>query len=111
MLADVQAFVEDQNIDFIDEYKSTDADHGRIEERSYRVYDIPEYLVDRHDWLHLQAFVQVISKCETGGKTSHSERLYLMSKRPHGSRRRNSNPRPLADRKQLALVARRCHGR
>ena len=82
MLADVQAFVEDQNIDFIDEYKSTDADHGRIEERSYRVYDIPEYLVDRHDWPHLQAFVQVISKRETGGKTSHSERLYLMSKRP-----------------------------
>ena len=82
MLADVQAFVEDQNIDFIDEYKSTDAEHGRIEERSYRIYDIPEYLVDRHDWPYLQAFVQVISKRETGGKTSHSERLYLMSKRP-----------------------------
>ena len=30
----------------------------------------------------LQAFVQVISKRETGGKSSHSERLYLMSKRP-----------------------------
>ncbi len=30
----------------------------------------------------LQAFVQVISKREAGGKTSHSERLYLMSKRP-----------------------------
>ena len=82
MLADVQAFVEDQNIDFIDEYKSTEAEHGRIEERSYRIYDIPEYLVDRHDWPYLQAFVQVISKRETGGKTSHSERLYLMSKRP-----------------------------
>ena len=67
MLADVQAFVEDQNIGFIDEYKSTDADHGRIEERSYRVYDIPEYLVDRHDWPHLQPFVQVISDREDHG--------------------------------------------
>ena len=55
MLADVQAFVEDQNIDFIDEYKSTDAGHGRIEERAYRIYDIPKYLVERHDWPHLPA--------------------------------------------------------
>ena len=30
MLADVQAFAEDQNTDYIDEYTSTDADHGRI---------------------------------------------------------------------------------
>ncbi len=55
MLADVQAFVENQNTDFIDEYKSTDAGHGRIKERSYRVYDIPKYLVERHDWPHLPA--------------------------------------------------------
>ncbi len=47
MLADVQAFVEDQNTDFIDEYTATDAGHGRIEERVYRVYDVPNYLVER----------------------------------------------------------------
>ena len=55
MLADVQAFVEDQNTDFIDEYTATDAGHGRIEERAYRVYDVPNYLVERHGWPHLPA--------------------------------------------------------
>ena len=55
MLADVQAFVEDQNIDFIDEYTATDAGHGRIEERAYRVYDVPNSLVERHGWPHLPA--------------------------------------------------------
>lgn len=82
MLADVQAFVEDQCVDYIDEYISIDADHGRIEERSYRVYDVPKYLIDTHNWPHLQAFAQVRSKREVGGKTSQSERLYLLSKRP-----------------------------
>ena len=82
MLADVKAFVEDQDTDYSDEYTSIDADHGRIEERSYRVYDVPEYLEKTHNWPHLQSFVHVASKREAGGKTSHSERLYLLSKRP-----------------------------
>jgi predicted transposase YbfD/YdcC len=81
MLADVQAFVEDQNTDYIDKYDTIDADHGRIEERSYRVYDVPQYLTDIHNWPHLQAFVHVVSKRTTGEKTSHSERLYLFSKK------------------------------
>jgi len=82
MLADVQAFVEDQDTDYIDEYDTIDADHGRIEERSYRVYDVPQYLTDIHDWPHLQAFVHVTSRRTTGGKASHSERLYLLSRSP-----------------------------
>ena len=41
MLADVRAFVDDQHTDYIDEYDTIDADHGRIEERSYRVYNVP----------------------------------------------------------------------
>ena len=80
MLADVKAFVEDQDTDYIDEYNTIDADHGRIEERSYRVYDVPEYLIDTHKWPHLQSFVHVVSKRAVGDKTSHSERLYLLSK-------------------------------
>jgi len=82
MLADVRAFVEDQSVDYIDEYTSTDADHGRIEERSYYVYDAPDYLTATHKWPHLQAFVHVVASREQGGKVSGSERLYLMSKRP-----------------------------
>ena len=82
MLADVRAFVEDQDTGFIDEYTSADADHGRIEERSYRVYDVPDYLIVTHNWPHLQAFAHVSSSRETAGKVSRSERLYLMSRRP-----------------------------
>ena len=72
MLADVRAFVEDQSVDYIDEYTSTDADHGRIEERSYYVYDVPDYLTATHKWPHLQAFVHVVSSREQGGKVSGS---------------------------------------
>jgi len=82
MLADVRAFVDDQDTDYIDEYETVDADHGRIEERSYRVYDVPQYLTDIHDWPHLQAFVHVVSRRTAGDKSSHSERLYLLSRQP-----------------------------
>ena len=80
MLADVRAFVDDQDTDYIDEYDTIDADHGRIEERSYRVYDVPQYLNDIHDWPHLKAFVHVVSRRTAGDNASHSERLYLLSK-------------------------------
>jgi predicted transposase YbfD/YdcC len=80
MQADVQAFVEDQDTVYIDKYDTIDAEHGRVEERSYRVYDVPEYLVDTHQWPHLKAFVHVVSKRSVGDKASHSERIYLLSK-------------------------------
>ena len=71
----------DQKTDFIiDEYDTIDADHGRIEERSYRVYDVPHYLVEIHGWPHLKAFVHVVSKRTVGDKVSRSERLYLLSR-------------------------------
>ena len=82
MLADVRAFVEDQDTGYIDKYDTIDADHGRVEERSYQVYHVPEYLIDTHNWLHLQSFVHVVSKRTKGDKTSHSEWLYLLSKCP-----------------------------
>lgn len=80
MRADVRAFVDDQETDYIDEYSSVDGEHGRVEERSYRVYDVPEYLTETHHWPHLSAFVHVVSKRTIGDKTGHSERLYLLSK-------------------------------
>lgn len=80
MLADVRAFVDDQDTYYIDEYNSIDGDHGRIEERSYRVYDVPQYLVETHDWPHLKVFVHVASKRTADDKVSHSERIYLLSR-------------------------------
>ena len=80
MQADVRAFVADQDIEYVDEFISVDGGHGRIEERSYRVYDVPDYLIDTHQWPHLSAFVQVVSKRTVGEATSLCERLYLLSK-------------------------------
>ncbi len=82
MLADVRAFVDDQGTDYIDKYDTVDADHGRIEERSYRVYNVPQYLTDIHNWPHLQAFVHVVSERAADDKTNRSERIYLLSKCP-----------------------------
>ena len=48
MHADIRAFVTDQDIEYIDEFISADGDHGRIEERSFRVYDVPDYLINTH---------------------------------------------------------------
>lgn len=80
LLTDVRAFARDQETDYIDEFTSTHADHGRLEERSYRVYDAPKYLTETHNWPHLQSFVHVLCTREAGGKTSQSERFYLLSK-------------------------------
>jgi len=80
MRADMRAFVDDQDTDYIDKYETIDADHGRIEQRSYHVYDVPQYLTDTHKWPHLKAFVHVTSKRIKDDKTSQSERLYLLSK-------------------------------
>ncbi len=81
ILTDVKVFVEDQDTDYIDEYTSIDANHGRIEERSYRVYDVPGFPGKTHTWPHLQAFAHVVSRRGAGSRTSHSERLYLLSRR------------------------------
>ena len=70
----------DQDAEYIDKYTSVDGDHGRIEERSYRVYDVPGYLTETHQWPHLGAFVHVVSKRSAGQRASSSERLYLLSK-------------------------------
>ena len=45
-------------------------------------YEVPQCLEETHNWPNLQAFIHIIAKRETGGSTSRSERLYLLSKRP-----------------------------
>ncbi len=82
MQADVRAFIDDQETDYIDEYISTDANHGRIEERCYHVYSTTQYLDDTHKWPSLKTFVHVTSTREMNGKSSRCERVYLMSKPP-----------------------------
>lgn len=82
MQTDVRAFIQDQETDCIDEYISIDADHGRVEERRYRVYTPHKYLDDAHRWPNLKAFVHVTSTRELNGKSSQSGRVYLMSNRP-----------------------------
>ena len=57
MKADVRAFIDDQETDYIDEYTSTDADHGRVETRCTRVCTAPKHLDDIHKWPSLKAFV------------------------------------------------------
>jgi len=46
------------------------------------VYDVPEYLIKTHKLPHLQTFIHVFSRTEAGGKTNHTEPVYLLSKMP-----------------------------
>ncbi len=78
MKADVRAFIDDQETDYIDEYTSTDADHGRVETRC----TAPKHLDDTHKWPSLKAFVHAISTRELNGKARQSERVCLMSNFP-----------------------------
>lgn len=82
MLSDVITFAKDQDTEYIDEFTSTDADHGRIEKRLYRVYDVPEYWEETHNWPNLQTFVHVLTTRDLAGEISHCELFYLLSKRP-----------------------------
>ncbi len=86
MLDDVRAFIDDQHVDPVEIFSTTDAGHGRIEERTYQVYSTPKYLGDTHKWPHLKAFVHVTATRETGAKTDtktgQSQRIYLLSKTP-----------------------------
>ena len=79
--ADLRDFVADQNVECIDEYTSSvNGEHGRVEERSYRVYDVPDYLAGTHQWPHPAVFVHVVSRRTASQTACNSERLYLLSK-------------------------------
>jgi predicted transposase YbfD/YdcC len=69
----------------ITEYKTTDADHGRIETRTYTVIHDVAWLQERHQWPGLQGVVMVESQREipgtaSGGNTiEHETRFYITS--------------------------------
>ena len=82
ILEDTRAIIDDYGIEYIDKYVSFDKGHGRIEDRSYHVYNVPDHLTQTHQWPHLDAFVHVVTKRTIKEETSHSERIYLFSKCP-----------------------------
>ena len=82
ILEDTRAITDDESIEYIDKYDSFEKGHGRIDERSYHVYNVPDHLIETHQWPHLDAFVHVVSKRTIKEETSRSERIYLFSKCP-----------------------------
>ena len=72
MQVGMQAFVAEQDIEYIDEYTSADGDHGRMGERSYPVRDVPDYLADTHQQPHPEGLVLVVSRRTVGETASHS---------------------------------------
>ena len=81
ILEDTWAIIDD-DIEYIDKYDSFYKGHGRIEKRSYHVYNVPDHLIETHQWPHLDAFVHVVSKRTVKEETNRSERIYLFSKCP-----------------------------
>ena len=82
ILKDTRAIIDDDGIEYIDKYVSYDKGYGRIEERSYHVYNVPDHLIETHQSPHLDAFVHVVSKRTVKEETSRSDRIYLFSKCP-----------------------------
>ena len=79
ILEDARAIIDDDSIEYIDKYDSFEKGHGRIDERSYHVYNAPDHLIETHQWPHLDAFVHVVSRRTIKEETSRSERIYLFS--------------------------------
>ena len=81
---DVKVFVAEQKAnDFrdtvISQYKTVDADHGRIETRTYTAIHDVEWLQERHDWPGLEGVIMVESKRESDGKVTQETRFYITS--------------------------------
>lgn len=81
---DVKVFVAEQKAnDFrdtvISQYKTLDADHGRIETRTYTAIHDVEWLQERHDWPGLEGVIMVESRRESDGKVTQETRFYITS--------------------------------
>ena len=81
---DVKVFVAEQKAnDFrdtvISQYKTVDADHGRIETRTYTAIHDVEWLQERHDWPGLEGVIMVESRRESDGKITQETRFYITS--------------------------------
>ena len=82
LMEDIQTFIDDEEFDYIDRIDTHEKGHGRIDDRSYRVYKAHDYLEETHRWPQLNAFVHVVSKRTIKGEARCSERIYLFSKCP-----------------------------
>ena len=81
---DVKVFVAEQKAnDFkdtvISQHETVDADHGRIETRTYTAIHDVEWLQERHDWPGLEGVIMVESRRESDGKVTQETRFYITS--------------------------------
>jgi predicted transposase YbfD/YdcC len=81
---DVKVFVAEQKAnDFkdtvISQHETVDADHGRIETRTYTAIHDVEWLQERHDWPGLKGVIMVESRRESDGKVTQETRFYITS--------------------------------
>ena len=81
---DVKVFVAEQKAnDFkdtvISQHETVDADHGRIETRTYTAIHDVEWLQERHDWPGLKGVIMVESRRESDGKITQETRFYITS--------------------------------
>jgi predicted transposase YbfD/YdcC len=81
---DVKVFVAEQKAnDFkdtvISQHETVDADHGRIETRTYTAMHDVEWLQERHDWPGLKGVIMVESRRESDGKVTQETRFYITS--------------------------------
>ena len=85
LYGDVERFFADPPPDAVATFKTTDGDHGRLEERVHRVcHDVAWLFSDRRyagepAFPHLAMIGMVESRTERGGKVEHERRYYLCS--------------------------------
>lgn len=63
----------------LEEHKTIDGEHGRIEERTYRVINIPRLFTKKHDWLGLSTLIEVSNNQEVKGVVQEEKRYYISS--------------------------------
>lgn len=84
MREDVEVFVNEQKTrrfkdTIISTHQTVDADHGRIETRSYTAIHDVDWLQARHKWPGLKSVIMVESKRESGKKVECETRFYITS--------------------------------
>lgn len=70
--------------EFMSENQTVDADHGRMDTRSYTVCSEISWLQERHNWPGLQSIIMVNYTREVKGQTKTVRRLYISSLRVSG---------------------------
>lgn len=86
LMAEVETFFADPaNLSACQVFDTTDADHGRLEQRRHLVCHHVEWLAsdrrfpDERPFPHLAAIAMVQATTQRGGKTGHERRYYLCS--------------------------------